>query len=243
MDPAATCADGCVEVLEMTVTPTRPVVRTRVRYHLAADAFLYAAVIILVAIGVQELLGSLISGGERESLTAPPVWLETIGALAMPVAVIGGPLLAWRVYGREIGWRDVVAAVVGAVIGGAAVGAAFMLLFSIVRLLPSAPGEEGPWGLVVVATVAVVAFLVGPVIEAVRDLVGTRQHPMRHWLRLGALAIGLAGVIVSVVAGGESAELGLFLVLPAATAACAAVAMDFWRSRQSGEGAQGEVAS
>ena len=61
---------------------------------------------------------------------------------------------------------------------------------------------------------------------------------MRHWLRLGALAIGLAGVIV---AGGESAELGLFLVLPAAAAACAAVAMD-WRSRQSGEGAQGEVA-
>jgi len=233
-----------VEVLEVTVNPTRPAVGSRVRHHLAADAFLYAAFICLVAIGVQELLGSLISGGELESLTAPPMWLGLIGALAMPVAVIGGPLLAWRVYGREFGWRELLAAVIGAVAGGAVVAAGFMVLFFIMRLLPSfSPRDEGPWGLVVVATVAVVAFLARPVVAAVRDLVGTRRHPVRDWLRLGALAIGLAAVVVSVVAGGESAELGLFLALPAAAAACAALAMDLSRSRQSGEGVQREMAS
>jgi hypothetical protein len=50
-------------------------------------------------------------------------------------------------------------------------------------------------------------------------------------------------LIVSIETGGESAELGLFLALPAAAAACAAAAMDLWRYRRNGEGAQREMAS
>jgi hypothetical protein len=50
-------------------------------------------------------------------------------------------------------------------------------------------------------------------------------------------------LIVSIETGGESAELGLFLALPAAAAACAAAAMDVWRSRQSRDGAEREMGS
>ncbi|WP_345208397.1 hypothetical protein [Fodinibacter luteus] len=217
----------------MTVTPTRPAMVGRDRHHFAADAFLYAACIFLVAIGVQELLAYLVSGGEPGTLVTPPVWLELVGALAMPVAAIGGPLLAWRASGRTFGWRVLVAAVVGAVVGSALIGMAIIALVSVLRRLPGLfPEDEGPWELVVIAALAVVAFLAEPVVAAVRDLTGTRRHPGRDWLRLGIVAIGLAAVVASVVAGGESAELGLFLALPATAAACAAAAMDLWQSRR-----------
>lgn len=228
----------------MTETLKRPVVVSGDRHHLAVDAFLYAGFIVLVAFGAQALLAYLISGGDPGSLLEPPVWLELIGALAMPVAVIAGPLLAWHVHGRTFGWRELLAAVIGAVIGAALLGAAVVALVSVLRLLPSFhPEEEGPWELVAIVTVAVVAFLVKPVVAAVRDLAGAKRHPVRDGLRLGTLAIGLAAVIVSVMAGGESAELGIFLALPAAAAACAAVAMDLWRSRQSRKGALQEIAT
>jgi hypothetical protein len=243
MESSAAWVDGCAEVLTMTTTSERPVVESRARHHLAADAFLYAAFIVLVGFGLQELLWYLISGGDS-SVVVPPVWLQLIGALAMPVAVIGGPLLAWWVHGRRFGWRELLAGGVGAVVGGALLSAAFAVLFVVLRLIPSFyPRDDGPWDVVVIATVAVVAFLAQPVIAAVRDLAGAKRHPVRDGLRLGILAIGLAAVVVSVMAGGESAELGLFLALPAAPAACAAVAADMWQSRHNRAGTQGPTAS
>ena len=80
----------------MTETLQRPVVTGRERLNLAADAFLYAAMVFLAAVGVQEGLALLFSGGDLAGWT-PPVWLEVVGALGMPLALIGGPLLAWRV--------------------------------------------------------------------------------------------------------------------------------------------------
>lgn len=213
----------------MTETLQRPVIASRERYPLAADAFLYAAMIFLVAGILQEGIAYLLSGGEMGAWT-PPVWLEAIGALGMPLAVIGGPLLAWRIYGRHLGWRDLLAAVVGAVLGGAVFGIVFLALVFLMRLVPSpVPEEEGPWGMVIVTALAVVAFLAKPVIVAVRDLAGMKEHARRHGLRLAVVVLGLIAVVASVFVGGETAELGMFLLLPAVPAAVAAVAMD-WKS-------------
>ena len=232
MEAAAARVDGCVEVSKMTETLQRPAVRGRERYPLAADAFLYAAMIFLVVMVAQEGIAYLLSGGEMGTWT-PPVWLEAIGALGTPLAVIGGPLLAWRVYGRHLGWRDLLAAVVGAVLGGALFGIAFFALIFITRLVPSpAPEEEGPWGMVIVTALAVVAFLAKPVVVAVRDLAGTKEHARRHGLRLALVVLGLIAVIAAIFVGGETAELGMFLLLPAVPAAVAAIAMDWWHGRQ-----------
>ena len=216
----------------MTETLQRPGVRSRERYPLAADAFLYAAMIFLVVMVGQEGIAYLLSGGEMGTWT-PPVWLEAVGALGMPLAVIGGPLLAWLVYGRHLGWREPLAAVVGAVLGGAVFGIAFFALVFLTRVLPSpVPEEEGPWGMVIVAALAVVAFLAKPVIVAVRDLAGIKEHARRHGLRLAAVVLGLIAVIAAVFVGGETAELGMFLLLPAVPAAVAAIAMDWWHVRR-----------
>ena len=216
----------------MTETLKRPVVSSDERYPLAADAFLYAAMIFLVAMVVQEGIAYLLSGGELDTWT-PPVWLEAVGALGMPIAVIGGPLLAWRVYGRHLGWRELVAAAVGAVLGGAVFGIAFFALFLLTRLVPSpAPEEEGPWGMVIVTALAVVAFLAKPVVVAVRDLAGVKEHARRHGVRLAVVVLGLTAVIPAALVGGETAELGMFLLLPAVPAAVAVTAMDWWRAHQ-----------
>lgn len=214
----------------MTETLHRPAVASRERHDLAADAFLYAATIFLVAIGVQGLIATLLPSGD---LGTWPVWLEAIGALGVPLAVIGAPMLAWRVYGRHLGWRDLVAAIVGATIGGALFWVAFYALRFLGRLIPGLPPEdEGPWGMAVLLALAVVAFLAKPAAVAVRDLAGVKEHARRHGLRLAILVLGLAAVVASMFLGGETAELGMFLLLPAVPAAVAVIAMDWWRSHQ-----------
>ena len=80
-----------------------------------------------------------------------------------------------------------------------------------------------------VAALAVVAFLAKPVAAAVRDLTGAREHARRHGLRLAIAAVGLVAIIASVFVGGETAELGAFLLLPAVPAVGAVGAMDWWR--------------
>ena len=217
----------------MTETLHRPPVVSRERHTLAADAFLAAALIFLVVIGAQELIAYLLAGGDMGSWT-PPVWLEAVGMLGMPLALIGGPVLAWRLYGRHLGWRDLAAAVVGAVVGAPGFSMAVTGLVLSTGPIKGRFPEEGPRSLVIVASIAAVAFLAKPVIVAARDLAGAREHPRRHGLRLGILALALAVIVVSVFIGGETAEIGLFLALPAVPAALAVVAMDWWRAQQKG---------
>jgi hypothetical protein len=219
-----------VEVLEMSQTLHRPAIAGRERHQLAADAFLWAAMIFLVGLGVPEGIAYLLAGGEPASWT-PPVWLQVMSALSMPVAAIGGPLLAWWTYDRHLAWREIVAAVVGAVLGGVGLATAFLVLSLVRRAVPGpAPEGQGPWLLIVVAALAVVAFLATPVVAAVGDLARSQEHARRDWLRLTMVAIALVAVVLSVALGGETAEVGIFLLLPAVPAAVAAVAMDWWRS-------------
>lgn len=214
----------------MIETLHRPPVESRERHHLAADAFLSAALIFLVVIGVQEGLASLMARGELGTWT-PPVWLELIGALGIPLAVIGGPLLAWRLYGRPLSWQHLVAGVAGAVAGAAALAVALGVLVRLNPLARIGGDTEGPWLLVIVAALAAVAFLAKPVATAVRDLAGPREHQRRHLFRLAIVAVGLVAIAVSILIGGEAAELGLFALLPAVPAAFVALAVDWWDER------------
>ena len=79
MEVASAWVDGCVEVSKMTETLHRPVVGSRERYPLAADAFLYAAMIYLVVGVLQQGIAYLLSGGDMGTWR-PPVWLEAMGA-------------------------------------------------------------------------------------------------------------------------------------------------------------------
>ena len=147
--------------------------------------------VFLAVVGVQEGLALLVSGGDTAGWT-PPVWLEVVGALGMPLALIGGPLLAWRVHGRHLQWRDLVAAVVGALLGSAVFGVVMLVLVPLTRLVQGpAMDEQGPWLAGAVAALAVVAFLAKPVAAAVRDLTGAKEHARRHGLRLAIVAVGL----------------------------------------------------
>lgn len=215
----------------MTETLQRPVVASGDRYHLAADAFLYAGVIYLAGIGVQLLIAYPMSDGAMDAWVAP-IWLELLRATVTPIAVLGAPLLAWRVFGRSLGWRDLLAAVVGAMVGSALAQVAFSVVFFLTLVLPSPFSRDGaPWQFVIIATLVVAALLARPVIAAGRDLTGPKEHLRRDGLRIGAVAVILAVAIVSMFLGGAAAPFGLSLAVPAAGAACAAIAMD-WRSAQ-----------
>lgn len=213
-----------------TLRPSR--LGRREPHHIAADAFLSAALIFLVVIGAQELTAKLLAGREAGTWT-PPVWLEAVGMVGVPLALVGGALLAWRVWDRQLGWRYLVPGTVGALVGTVVLSGVLTVVVLVLRLLPMPyRAEEGPWDLVIVASLAAVVFLAGPVVTAVRDLVGPREHPRRHALRLALLALALAAVVATLVIGGEGAELALFLAVPAVPAALAVVGMDGWRARR-----------
>lgn len=217
----------------MSGTLERPVVASRNRYHLAVDAFLFAAVIFLIGIGLQAIAAWVTSGGDPGAAMMP-AWVEGLGMLAMLVGVVGGALLAWLVHGRALRGRDLLGAVVGVAVGGVALVVAFFALFSLWRFVPAiVPRDQvGPVDGAIVLAVAVLAFLAKPVIAAIRDLWRDRLHPGRDWLRLGALALVLGAVVVSAVIGGEAAELGAFAVPIAAAAACAVTGMDLLAARR-----------
>lgn len=76
----------------MSSTLVRPVVASRDRYPLAVDAFLYAAVIFLIGMGLQLLATYWVSGGALDPEMIP-FWVAALGQVAMLAPVVGGPLL------------------------------------------------------------------------------------------------------------------------------------------------------
>lgn len=206
----------------MSGTLVRPVVGSRDRYPLAVDAFLYAAVIFLIGMGLQLLAASVVSGGTPDATIIPP-WVEALGTVSMLASVVGGPLVAWRVHGRTLHGRDLLGVIVGVAVGGVLLILVFFALMSLWRFVPAmVPRDEvGPVDGAIVLAVVVLAFLAKPVISVSRDVAGPREHVLRDWLRLGAPGVALAAVVVSIMLGGEGAELGAFMVPSAAAAACA----------------------
>lgn len=195
------------------------------RNHVAAvDAFLLtgaAGVLLLV------LLGLL--------FVEPSVWSEVLSQLVLVGSVLGGTALAWRLHGHRL-TRATWASLVLCAVGGALVAVpVFLALAALGRLVPVPAGlREGPWGAVLIVTLAVVAFLAVPVLDSVREFGRGSVGRKMAGLRLGALVVIIAVIIGTVSMGGEMAEAAIFMAPVAAASAGAIIglaAVNRWRVR------------
>ena len=200
------------------------------RLALCADAFLFTGALFLVTQGfLGIIMVTLRSFGIEIAMDIP-------SQLFMIASLLAGILVAWRMHAHLIRGRVWLYMIAGILISGTLMIAAFFAFMSLGRFIPNpVPEVEGPWGAVVVLLLAVVAFLVKPVINAVRDLFpGKRAHIRLDLMRLGALVVIVAAVIATTVygisTGSEVAEAGIFMVPVAAAAACVALVIDLFET-------------
>ena len=207
------------------------------RLMLCADAFLFSGALFMLTEG---LIGIVV--GLTGSEASIPEWMQFAGLFLMLVSLVGGVVIAWLVHGRAWGKRSWVGLLLGIVVGGVAMNVAIMAIAAFGQFIPSPIPDEGPWGLVIVIVIAVIAFLAVPLFDAVRDLApARRQRVTVDALRLGSFAVIVALVVgtvaVGIQEGSEVGEAGLFMVLLAGPAAVAVLCMDLfeaWRSKRDG---------
>ena len=205
------------------------------RLMLCADAFLFSGALFMLTEGLMGIVVALT--GSEASI---PEWLEFAGIFLMLGSLVAGVVIAWRVHGRAWRRQSWIGLLVGMVIGGAAMNLLILGIAAFGRFIPNPFPGEGPWGLVIVVVIAVVAFLAAPLVDAMRDLApGRRVRVVIDALRLGAFAVIVALVAGTVAVGiqqeSELGEAGLFMVLLAAPAALAVLGMDLfeaWRSKR-----------
>lgn len=210
-------------------------VETRPRLMLCADAFLFSGALFMLTEG---LIGIVV--GLTGTEASIPEWMQFAGLFLMLVSLIGGVVTAWLVHGRAWGKHSWIGLLLGIVVGGVAMNVAIMAIAAFGQFIPSPIPDEGPWGLVIVTVIAVVAFLAVPLFDAVRDLTpGRRLRVPVDLLRLGAFVVIVALVVATVAVGlqegSEVGEAGLFMVLLAGPAAVAALCLDLfeaWRSKR-----------
>jgi hypothetical protein len=212
----------------MEETMARPVHGDRLA--LCVDAFLYTGTLFLLTQGLAGILSMLVANSAASGA------VEAASMVLMVLSLLVGVLLAWRMHGRELKGRSWIGMIAGMVIGGPLTIAAFFALFSLGRFIPNPiPSVEGPWGLVFILLIAVVAFLAMPVLGAIRDLgAGHRKHVRLDWMRLGAFGIVAVTVILTAIYGiqtqSEVAEIGIFMVPGAAAGACAVLGADLFET-------------
>ena len=202
--------------------PVGHVTAWRHTYAAAADAFLLAGAGFLLLVGGLGLL-----------FRQPSVWSEVLSQVALVGSVVAGTAIAWRLHGHRLTRRTWLGVVLGTIAGALVGGPAFFALFMLGRLIPfPMPDREGPWGSVLLVSVVVVVFLALPVYWGVRDLV-TRSGSQRVVVvRLSALAVIVAAVVITVGIGGETAEAGLFMVPVSAASAVAVFGVALFGSRR-----------
>lgn len=205
------------------------------RLMLCADAFLFSGALFMLTEGLIGIVVGL-TGAEASI----PEWMQFAGLFLMLASLIAGVVTAWLVHGRAWRKQTWIGLLLGVVVGGVVTEVAIMAIAAFGQFIPNPIPGEGPWGLVMVVVVAVVAFLAVPLVDAVRDLVpGRRLRVAVDLLRLGAFAVIVvlvAGTVaVGMQEGSELGEAGLFMVLLAGPAAVAVLAMDLfeaWRSKR-----------
>lgn len=211
---------------------------------LAADAFLFAAAVIIVLTGALELSMWLVFGSAAAIQSGLGPGLGSALSLgAMALGVFAGALVAWRLHGRTLDWPNA-----GGMLGGALIGSAVALpvlvavwmgLSSIGRLVQPNRDQTGPWFEVGVLVVLVALVAGWAVADALRDAVRDKRHVRLDWFRIGAVAVVvvLAGVLlpwIGATQGSELGEAGIFMLPFAAAGALAVVGadlLDVWRSR------------
>ncbi|WP_448630424.1 hypothetical protein [Cellulomonas soli] len=105
-----------------------------------------------------------------------------------------------------------------------------MVAAGLSRIVPWSRRSEGPWVLVAMVALGVLALLAVPVVDAVRDLAGARADVRADRVRLAALLLSLVAVAITAtigaVRGDETGEVGIFLALVAVPAATAVLGAD-----------------
>lgn len=188
------------------------------RVLLAADAFLFAAAFTILAsvvlIGINMATGAL----NQDTVSASPAALAIQGGslLFSLIAVGGGALLAWRMHGRSLTPQVGAFMAIGVLLGTPVAFAAFGGLAYLMSRIPT--GNEGPpWLAIGVLAAAVIALLVMPVVDSVRDVRGGREHTRLDMLRWIALAVVVAIAVIALpvlgaIGGTELGEAGIFMV-------------------------------
>lgn len=203
--------------------PVEPVAGWRRHYPAAADAFLLTGAAGLLLLGVLDLIFDQLS-----------VWSELLSQVVLVGSAVGGTALAWRLHGHRLTGATWVGIVLCVAAGAVVVLPAFFALMMLGRLIPfPLPEREGPWGAVLLVSLVVVAFLALPIYQGVRDLARRSGRLAVAVVRLSALAVILAAVVITSRIGGDTAEAGIFMVPVSASsaAAIAGVAMfENWRA-------------
>lgn len=210
----------------MNATGTQTLAPSRDRYLLGADAFLVSGVMFTVVMLLELLVWSLIGDHDPS--------LEWINMVLIVVGAMAAAVLTWWLHGAALRRPDWLALVLGTLLGGPLlVGVVWGLFAGIGQALPNPfPENQGPWGLVILVAVAVVAGLAVPVVAAIRDLAGPRKSVLTSVSRLAALILWVIIIVVSLIVGGEGAEAGLFMVLFAPAGVAGVLVADFFEARR-----------
>jgi hypothetical protein len=203
----------------------RPVAR-RARYLMSVDAFLLSGALFMVALGLTAF-----------GFPEPSVWSQLASQLVLVGSVLAGAVLAWTLHGHPLRATTWLGLVAGTILGAAVAVPVFLALLQLGRLLQLPfPDQEGPWAAIALVTVVVVAYLAVAAIGAVRDLANRTGSSRIAVVRLGALVVMLATVVITLLIGGETAEAGLFMVPVAGAGAVAVIVMawfeGWWARRQ-----------
>lgn len=205
------------------------------RLGLTADAFLFSAAfdiaVTTLLLGVPSALGADLS-----KLDALGPYLGSIISLVVTaIVVFAGAAFTWRMYGRRLDGRAIAGMVAGVVVGGPAAMAVFT---TSAMLLSRIPGrrEGPPWLAIGLLAVLAIAFAAVPIVNAVRDMSGGRDHLLLDRLRIIALLVTIGCSVALPFMGGKNGELGeaaIFMVPFAAAGALAALGADILdRSRR-----------
>jgi hypothetical protein len=220
------------------------------RLLLTADGFLICTATAIIATSLEMAL--VVTTGTEGDQGVVGVALQLVSLLGMAASVLVGVFVAWRMHGRRLDW-PVGGAMIAGVIVGAPIAAAGLFALSMFSRLIQMQSQSGPWALVGILVVLVVAFAAYPVIEAVRDLGAARRtHVALDWTRLvsAGVFVLLAGVVMPAVgasssgAGAEAGEAGIFMIPLGAIAALALLGADVfyqWRERRAAAAGQADV--
>jgi hypothetical protein len=196
-------------------------------YLASADAFLLAGLLFVLAMGLLAL-----------AFDRPSSWSELLSQLALAGAVVGGAALGWGLHGHAFDRATWLALLAASVAGGIIATPVVYGIFLLGQLAASPiAGQEGPWGGIILLAVAVLAFLGPAMTLGIRDLVSRTGNPRVPVVRLAALVLVAGTITATLFAGGEIAELGIFMV-PVSAASAAAVSLASWyvrRRRRGGE--------
>ena len=161
-------------------------------------------------------------------VTGAPNWVQILSMIAVFGSAIGGPVLAWLASGRTITLPAVLGLLLGGVLSAVAFGVLAALVFAS-RFAFVWIKTEGPWSLVFVGALALIA-LAWVTFHLLKDTRADRRlpqptHPLLNVLRIVAAVIVVVYTSTIVVLSlnpqsGELIEAIAFMLMGAVNGAC-----------------------